>query len=227
MGRAQRSPGPFAVAEEGVQVPGARHALLDGFEETNLLPFGGRLEAVALIERDGGKSVVPARFVAPCPVYPPETAWMRGPQGTLPALVAQEHGGRTVYLAADLDRCYARNPQPDYARLLVNAALWVLGSPPPLLVSGPGLLDCRLFRQVRDGRQRHVLHIVNLSGTEPRPACAFLPVGPLEIRLAIPAGQSGRARLLVSGQETRLDSVDGWLHLRVERVVDHEVIVIE
>lgn len=213
----------------GASMPLTRHVLLEGFELTNLLPFGGRLEAVTVADAQ-----VPARFVPPCPVYPPETSWMRDPRGTLPALVAQERGARTVYFAADIDRCYARNPLPDYARLLANAARWVLGDHLPLRVEGAGLLDCRLFLQEANGRPRWVLHLVNLSGTEPRPVAEFLPVGPLRVRLNLPRLNLPRqnlptasARLLVAGQSARTWHEDGWLCLDVARVVDHEVVVVE
>lgn len=229
--------GPRLPGQAAESAPEARHPLLDGFDLTDLLPFGGRLEAVALSAAGGAAGggaeggaeggLVPARFVPPCPVYPPETAFMRSPEGTLPALVAREAGpgrGRSVYFAADLDRCYARNPLPDYARLLANAARWLLGEALPLRVDGPGLLDCRLFRQEAGGRTRWVLHIVNYSGTEPRPAAEFLPVGPLMVRLKV-GGQA--ARLLAAGGPARTWREEGWLCVEVPKVVDHEVVVVE
>jgi hypothetical protein len=56
------------------KVSGQRHPVLRGFEETDLLPYGGTLTALKL---DSGVSV-PLTFVPPFPVLPPETAWMRG-----------------------------------------------------------------------------------------------------------------------------------------------------
>ena len=55
---------------------GKRHAVLRGFEETDILPFGGVLEPLRV---DAGAQVL-ATFVPAFPIYPPETAWMREPK---------------------------------------------------------------------------------------------------------------------------------------------------
>ncbi|TVR51761.1 MAG: Tat pathway signal protein, partial [Spirochaetaceae bacterium] len=91
-----------------------RHELLAGFDETDLLPFGGALHVV---EPHVGTTVI-ATFVPPFPIYPPETSWMRIPRTNVPAIVARETeaGGRVVYLAADIDRTYARDNLPDHFR---------------------------------------------------------------------------------------------------------------
>jgi hypothetical protein len=70
-----------------------RHAILQGFEETNLLPFGGKLEGVN-VESDALQT--PVSFVPAFPVYPPELSWMRDPGGRLPAVVLRDlpAGGR-------------------------------------------------------------------------------------------------------------------------------------
>ncbi|HYW89084.1 MAG TPA: alpha-amylase family protein, partial [Chloroflexota bacterium] len=83
---------------------GARHPVLAGFGQTELLPFGGRLEVIRA--QPGAR--VPLTFVPPFPIYPPETAWMRQPSSELPALILNEldGGGRVAYLAADIDRCF-------------------------------------------------------------------------------------------------------------------------
>ena len=206
---------------------GERHPVLAGFESTNLLPFGGQLEVVSAA---AGTSV-PLTWTPPCPVYPPETAYMREDETALPALVLREQagGGRTAYLAADLDRSYARNPLPDWQRLLANLTRWAAGESLPLEVDGPDLLDCRLYRQsVPAGGQRLILHLVNLTGSEPRPAYEFVPVGPLQVRLRLPAGcaQPVQARLLVAGRDLPVQFAHPWLHLEIPRIVDHEVLTV-
>lgn len=212
--------GPRTGQEPAAQ--GSRHAALAGFEETDLLAFGGRLEGVRL----AAGTIAPLTFVPPFPVYPPETAWIRVPATHLPGLALRElpSGGRIAYLAADLDRCYARNPLPDWSRLLGNLVRWAVGERGlPLEVQGAGLLDCRLYRQPG----RFILHIVNLTATEPRPVHEFIPVGPLRIRLRLDGLQRQSARLLVAGGELSGRLEDGWLCMDLPRVVDHEVLVIE
>ncbi len=211
--------GPHTGSEP--PVAGERHPALAGFEETDLLPFGGRLEAVEAL----AGATAPLRYCAPFPVYPPETAWMRAPEGTWPALVLREHpgGGRSAYLAADIDRCYARNPLPDYQRLLANIVRWAAGDSLPLEVTGTGLLSCQLYRQ----GARRILHLLNLTGTEARPVHELIPVGPLQVRLRPGSAQPKQARLLVAGKEIPFRLNGGWLECEIETILDHEVLVVE
>lgn len=201
---------------------GSRHAVLAGFEETGIIPFGGSLEVVeALPGRE-----VPATRVPPYPVYPPETAWMRPHGEESPALVlSSTEGGRTAYLAADVDRCAGRDRQPDHLRLLANLARWAMAGESPLEVEGPGLIDCRLHRQ----RGRQILHLVNLTnpGAWRPPVSELLPVGPLRVRIRARGAERAVARSLVSDLVLNLAAADGWWVLEVPSVLDHEVIVVE
>jgi hypothetical protein len=201
---------------------GERHAVLAGFDETDVLPFGGRLEVV----RAEPSAQVLMSFVPPFPIYPPETSWMRMPSTGLPALVLNEtRGGRVAYLSADLDRCVARDNLPDHADLLANAVRWASRDRLPLRVDGPGLLDCHLYEQPG----RLILHIVNLSGAGAwrAPIHELLPVGPVNVELSLPSGATGRSvRLLVAGSEVDSRVVDGRVRFEVPRILDHEVAVV-
>jgi hypothetical protein len=171
-------------------------------------------------------ATVPMTFVPPFPVYPPETAWMRQPSSRLPGLVLRElpSGARTAYLAADLDRCYALNPLPDHAHLLANLVRWAARGSLPLEVSGPGLLDCRLYRQPG----RLILHLVNLTGSDPRPVHELVPVGPFKVKVRLePGAAGGSARLLVAEREVPCAVVAGFARFEIPRIEDHEVVVIE
>ncbi len=93
-------------------------------------------------------------------------------------------------------------------------------------VEGPGLLDVHLYRQPG----RLVLHVVNLTNPAAfRPyATDLYPVGPLQVRVARPNDLApARARRLVAGGEIPIVRESGWIALQLERVVDHEVVVIE
>lgn len=103
-------------------VTGGRHDVLRGFEETDILPFGGVLEPMQV---DPGARVL-LTFVPPFPIYPPETAWMREAKTDIPGLMvnAPAGGGRVVFLPADLDRRFGRDNLPDHGDLL---ATWCAG----------------------------------------------------------------------------------------------------
>ncbi len=200
----------------------ARHPALRGFEETDLLPFGGRLEVVQPAQ---GTSVL-LTYVPPFPIFPPETAWMRHTETSVPALLTREEeaGARVAYIA-DLDRCFGRDNLPDHADLLANLVRWVAHDDLPLVVHGPGMLDCHLYRQPG----RLILHVVNLTnaGTWRGPVEEFIPVGPLRVRIRLTDGIGGqRVRLLVSSATPNVDCTDGWATFVVPSVLDHEVAVV-
>jgi hypothetical protein len=60
-----------------------RHPILKGFDETDILAFGGSLGTV---RAEAGAAVL-ATFVPPFPIYPPESSWMRVPRTDIPALI--------------------------------------------------------------------------------------------------------------------------------------------
>jgi hypothetical protein len=205
-------------------VPGRRrHPVLAGLEDTDILPFGGRLE---VIEPAPGAEVL-LTYVPPFPAYPPETAWMRTPRTDVPGLIVRtsERGSRVAYLAADLDRRFGRDNLPDHADLLANLVRWAAGDTTPLTVAGPGFVDCHLYRQ--PGRM--VLHLVNLTsaGTWRAPVHELIAIGPLTVRVRLYAGVAGQAlKRLVAQRDEGLAPRDGWVAFDVPSLLDHEVVVI-
>jgi hypothetical protein len=214
-----RVDGPKAGDEPSIA--GERHPALRGFDETDILPYGGILLPLTV---DAGAGV-PLTFVPPFPTYPPETSWMRQPKTEIPGLVLSEHrGARVAFMPADVDRRYAREHLPDHARLLANVVRWAAGSL-PLSVEGPGLIDCHLYQQ----RGTLVLHLVNLTseGTWRAPIDELIRVGPFKVAVQLPAGQSRvRARLLVSAGEPRVAVQNGIASFTIDGILDHEVIVL-
>ncbi len=202
---------------------GERHPVLRGFEETDILPFGGTLAALRV---DTGTDV-PLTFVPEYPVYPPETAWMREPDTRIPALALSRApgGARVAFLAADLDRRYFHDLLPDHGNLLANLVRWAADASIPLAVEGAGLVDCHLYRQP----SRLILHLVNLTsaGTWRSPMDELIPVGPFAIRVRIPDGLRPRAaQRLVDAGRGPVSVNAGWAQFDVRRILDHEVAVI-
>lgn len=207
--------------ETGKEPPiaGTRHPALRGFDETDILAFGGVLGAL----RVESGTTVPLTYIPEFPIYPPETAWMRQPKTTIPGLLIRD---RVAFMPADIDRRYGRDELPDHGDLLVNLIRWAAGESIPLEVEGHGLIDCSLYAQ----RGRLVLHLVNLTaaGSGRAPLDELMEAGPLSIRAWLPQGVSGtRARLLVAGRSAPVEVKDGWSWLETGPVLDHEVVVIE
>jgi hypothetical protein len=203
------------------EINSERHPVLSGFGETDILPFGGRLELV----RVESEADTPLTFIPAFPIYPPEFAWMRQPTTDHAALVLRTTvgGGRIVYLAADVDRLFARDNLPDHGDLLANLIRWAGHDTLPLRVEGIGLIDCHLYHQPG----RLVLHLVNLTATGQTPVHAHIPVGPFQVTVQCPADVAGTAAsLLVDGQALATRRQDDYVTFEVPSITAHEVVVV-
>lgn len=204
-------------------VIGSRHAVLSGFEETDILPFGGTLRE---LKTDPGTEVL-MTFIPEFPIYPPETAWMRKPYTDIPGLIARtlENGSRIVFMPADLDRQYARYNLPDHGNIIINAIRWASKDNAPLFVNGPGLIDCNLYHQ----QGKMILHMTNLtnSGTWRQPVEDYIPVGPFSVKVKLSNDVKGESlTTLVSGLKIPFLNKDGWCCFDISSILNHEVIVI-
>ncbi len=210
------------VTDEPV-VNGARHPIMDGFDETDILPFGGLLEQLKI---DSTAEVL-MTFIPEFPIYPPETAWMRTPKTGIPGLVIRKlpGGSRVIFMPADIDRQFARYNLPDHGNLLSNLFKWGINDQSDLKIDGPGLIDCQLYRQ----EERLVLHLVNLTSvaTWRQPLDELIPVGPFDIALKLPVNsKTSKIRFLVNQILADPSTKNGWCHFRVDSISDHEVVVI-
>lgn len=204
---------------------GKYNKIFEGFEETDILPFGGRLEIVYADEN----SETLLTFIPPFPIYPPETAWMRISHTSLPALIVRElaNGSRIAYLAADIDRCYGRDNLPDHGNLLVNLVKWGIKDNIPLKVEGKGLIDCHLYHQ----DQQLILHVVNLTNSETwrGPVYELIPVGPFQVSIRI--SESSKYSVenvysLVTKRNMQAQLNNNWINFDIPSILDHDVIVI-
>jgi len=212
--------------ETGAEPPAtaARHPVLAGFDETDILPFSGRIESV--FPHATGETLL--TFIPSFPIYPPETAWMRQPDSGVPALVVSKsgRGGRIAYLAADLDRCFFHYNLPDHGDLLANIVRWVSRGEIPLKVEGAGFCDCSLYRQPG----RVIVHIVNLANasTWRSPVHEFIPIGPLTVSVRMPDDVAGTSvRALVAGKRLKSARKKNMVQCVIPSIVCHEVLVIE
>jgi hypothetical protein len=206
---------------------GFRHPILQGFDETDILPFGGLLDPLRV---DAGAEVL-LTFIPQFPVYPPEKAWMRVPKTDIPGLILRD---RVAFIPADLDRQYGRSNLPDHGNLLRNIIRWAAEGPNasghghhqlPLTVEGAGLVDTHLYHQPG----RLILHLVNLTNenTWRQPLDELIAIGPLKVKVKLPPGITGHTlrRLVTTGAVTATVS-EGWCHFEIKSILDHEVIVI-
>lgn len=218
--RAQMT-GPHTKNEP--KVTGKRHAILKGFEETDILPYGGLLEPLKV---DAGAEVL-MTFIPQFPVYPPEKAYMRTPQTDIPGLIIKPtaKGGRVAFIPADVDRQFGRSNLPDHGNLLANIVRWTTKDDLAVTVDGAGLVDCHLYQQ--EGKL--VLHIVNLTsaGTWRQPLDELISVGPFKVKVKLPGSVSGKnCQPLVTTGKIPVTVANGYAQFEIKSILDHEVIVI-
>ncbi|TBL79351.1 alpha-amylase family protein [Paenibacillus thalictri] len=200
-----------------------RHEVLNGFEQTDILPFGGKLQRVQAADWLNAA----ATYIPSYPIYPPEFSWVREQRTDIPVMLAGENpfGGRIFYFAGDIDRCYGRTYLPDLGDLLAGAVKWASAGTMPLKVEGPGYLDCQLYRQTG----RLIVHVVNLSGTQQTAGYVedYLPVGPITVSVKLDGSEPACAAMKVSGLEVKPVIADGWATVRLDTLTDHEMIILE
>ncbi|TVY11026.1 alpha-amylase family protein [Paenibacillus cremeus] len=200
-----------------------RHPILAGFEKTDILPFGGYLHRV-----QAGEQLKPlATYIPSYPIYPPEFSWVRERETDIPVLLAGEHasGGRIVYLAGDVDRCYGRTHLPDQGDLLANAVKWAAADVLPMQVEGPGYLDCKLYRQ----DDRFIVHVLNLSGANQDPGYLeeHYPVGQITISIQMDDFVPASVQCKVSGQQVVPEIRGSKVTVRIDSITDHELLILE
>jgi putative glycosyl hydrolase-like family 6 (GHL6) protein len=215
--------GPRPASDDPLLQPGGRRdEILDGFEDTDILPFGGLLTEVYLTNGEAA----PVTFLPHFPAYPPETSFMRTPATNVPAIVTRLHrNARRVWLAADVDRRFSRDNLPDHGDLLANIVRWAAKGRIPLEVEGPGLIDCHLYEQSGS----YILHLVNVTsaGTWRSPVHEFIPVGPVQVKVRVPEGVNIKSgRLLVAERDVTTGQRNRWVSFEVPTVEAHEVVVI-
>ena len=198
-----------------------RHALWKGLEDTDILGFGGILTPVrslGLLKPLGG--VIP-----PFPIYPPEMAAIPQPDWRFPVMLAGElpWGGRAVYLAADIDRCYGQDRLPDHSLLLQNAVDWVIEGQRSLWVDGPGKLAVSLYQQGK----RKILHLVNVGEMDGKPGYRdeILPLP--EVIVSLPLVEDGNVCSLTRSVPPETWRQDGRMYIKIQQLELQEVLVVE
>jgi Hypothetical glycosyl hydrolase 6 len=202
---------------------GRRHPVLDGLDEAPRIINGVFRIAV----RPTTDFPSPLTFVPSYPDLPMEDVYPRVPHTDTRELYLRDLGrSRVVYFPWDIDRTFWDVMSVDHLRLLRNAVIWATDEPAPVEVDGPGVLDVTAWRQASS----MTVHLVNLTNPMMMkgPLRETIPVGPLRVRIRLPAGARPRAvRLLTAGTTVTGRTDGGVLALTVPSVDLHEVIAID
>ncbi len=161
----------------------------------------------------------------------------------LPALagiVESRYGkGKVVYVAARLGETYARYPFQLWRRLMAKALKIVSPRPQPVEVKAPLCVTAYAWDQ--PAQNRWVIHLLNDLDESGRPrgrmgsgkndmygSCprtATVPVGGIEVTIR-KAGAT-RVSLPLEGKDLKVRQVKGGIKVRINRMLQHAMLVIE
>jgi hypothetical protein len=203
-------------------VSGKRHSILRGFEETDIIPFGGLLQPL-IVDPD---AEVLMTFIPQFPVYPPEKAYMIESKTSIPGIIinTMQNESRVIFLPADIDRQFAIGNLPDHGDLLKNTVLWALQDELPIVVEGAGLIDIHLYTQ----KEKVILHLINLTNqnTWKQPLDQLIPIGALHIKIKKKHALKGHIQSLVSSQRIIANISGDHVSFEIPSILDHEVVII-
>jgi hypothetical protein len=199
-----------------------RHPVLEGLEDTPRIINGVYRARV----RPSGSFPSPLTLIPTYPDLPMEDVYPRVTHTDTRELYLRETGAsRVAYVPWDIDRTFWEVMAVDHGRLLGNIVAWAVNEPPPVAVTGPGLVDVTVWRQ----RESMTVHLVNLTNPMMMkgPLREVIPIGPLTVTIRMPAGlRARRVQLLTAGGTPRVAGT-GTLTVTVPSVGVHEVVAID
>ncbi|MGI5899148.1 MAG: alpha-amylase family protein [Christensenellales bacterium] len=199
------------------------HPVFAGFEKAQVVAFGGVLQQV----KSTGALKMIADWIPGIPITPNEYSYPKQfcpDVGTVFAGTLKS-GARVVYLAGDIDRLYAKNDLPDHAMLLQNAVRWTLNDDLMIRISGTGYISTKAYRQGNS----MIIHMNNITGSNVRFGYAdeFIPVGPLVVDVAYPAGDKTTVTGHVDCGSLPYEKKGSGISFTVDKLKTHEMIVIK
>jgi hypothetical protein len=194
-----------------------RHAILAGFEETNVIP-GAEYRLPVKTRLPQAMTVVP-----PYPAFPPEMVYTRTPKTDEPAIVIHEEGmSRRIWFPGDGERSFWKSGNGDLSRLLQQAIRWVSRDRMPAHVTGDGLVE--LFGW--ETEPGYAIHILNY--TNPNFAKGWFretyPLGPQTVRMELPEYVKVRkVTALRAGVDVKHKVTGQTLEFTLPSVTDYEI----
>lgn len=197
------------------------HPLLKGLEEAPRIIHGAnRVDVKALAGRTFSSK--PLTLIPSYPDLPMEMVYPRE-SSTSPELFLSE---RVAYFNFDIDRTFWEVLSTDHGTLLKNVVDWATDGRRPVHVEGHGFVDVTVWRQ--SGSM--TVHLVNLTNpmTMKGPYRELIPVGEQKVRLLLPNGLKAKSvRLLAADKSVAHRVENGWLHVSVPSVLDHEIVAVD
>jgi hypothetical protein len=204
----------------------APHAaiLLKGLEDAPRIVNGAWRLNVEPTEPSPG---APLTLIPSYPDLPMEKVYPRVARTDIAEVFLRERGkGRVAYFPWDIDRTFWDVLCVDHGKLLANAVHWATNEPPPVVVTGPGVLDVTVWRQ----RNSMTVHLVNLTNPMMMkgPFRELLSVDEQKIRVRLPDGtRPGKVTLLATNQSPHVAHIGPELVVTTSSILDHEILAID
>ena len=211
------------LALEPDAATGRRHQILDGLDDTPRIINGVfRVHVTPTAEFPSPVTLIPSY-----PDLPMEDVYPRVTRTETREVYLRDLGrSRIAYIPWDIDRTFWDVMSIDHGRLLRNTIAWAANEPPPVDVTGPGLLDVTVWRQ----RGSMTVHLVNLTNPMMMkgPLREAIPIGPQRVTIQLPAGTRARkVQLLTAGVSPRVERSGAVMTVIVPSIEIHEVIAID
>jgi len=202
----------------------SHHPLLGGFEDSGRIINAVNQVAAAPV---AGDPFTPLRIVPSYPDLPMESVFVRPVSQRRPGVYLRSSGsGRVVYFPGDIDRTFWQVLSTDHGKLLRNAVEWATNEPPPVTVSGKGVLDIALWEH-KDFMTVHLVNLTNpmmLKG----PVREIISVSRQEVSLRVPPGRRvGRVHLLSAARGIPFQAMGERIEFAVPSIDLHEVAVVD
>lgn len=193
------------------------HSLLPSLKSTNLLLVDGDYLEFEPPPRPLLTLIPPARF------GPPEKVWTDKIETGKPGLLLARHGqGKLAYVPWDVGGLYYRLSSAGHAGLIADLIDHLLPEGRQLETNAHPLVEITLMRQ--PGRNRALLHLVNLSGHSQ--TAYFDPLEMRDIRIEL-AGQFSSARSMALGQTLALTRGARSSRFSLPKLEAYDVVVLE
>jgi hypothetical protein len=202
------------------------HPLLAGLEDAPRIVHGVWRVDVTAKEKFPAP---PLTFIPSYPDLPMEKVFARTPKTDLPQVFLREigrAGGRVVYFPWDIDRTFWEILDLDHGKLMRNAVAWATNEPPPVMVTGQGVLDVALWAQ----KNSVTVHLVNLTNPMMMkgPIRELIAISEQKVRVRLAGGVHAKnVRLLVAGTVPASRQTGEWLEVTVPSITAHEVVAID
>ncbi len=202
---------------------GARHPILAGLEDAPRIING----VFRVHVTPDAPFPSPVTLIPTYPDLPMEDVYPRVAHTDSREVYLREAGrGRVAYVPWDIDRTFWEVMSADHGRLLRNLVTWAANDPPPVEVTGPGVLDVTIWRQ----RSSMTVHLVNLTNPMMMkgPLREVIPVGPQQVKIRLPNGKPPtKVQLLTAGATPRTTRSGDILTVTVPSIDVHEVVAVE